>query len=124
MRKTSHSNFQVVGVGFLSYIFGAIISSGGVSLLLIGALGMTTSINGKGVVVFEGLFSLMILLGIVSAASFPLLFTKLKGLELFASLFQAIFLYGLTLTLIAPSLSVMNDCAVGIAFPLSVVGCD
>lgn len=73
---------------------------------------------------YKAIFTLIALGGIVTAAAVSAKLASWWSQPLAASLLLALFLCGLAYGFLARPVSLMNDCHVGLAWPVSAVNCD
>lgn len=85
---------------------------------------MDGSLDGTEATVYKIAFSLIIIVGFIVAATVSLTLANQWKLSLGGSLVVALLLCSLVYWLLANRVSVWNDCAVGLAWPISVGGCD
>jgi hypothetical protein len=115
------------GVGFLAYVVGVTLAFL-LMLLLFQGVGTTGGPPRGGDLTFKIAWSVMaFLIAPGAAAAVAALLSgllHLRGQWLLGSVAIALFLYGLTLGLSARPISVGNECEVGVAWPVSVPGCD
>jgi len=110
--------------GGLGYVFGGAVAAALVEVLVM-AVGTSGDPRG-GDTVFKIAWSAAVFgFGPLVAVAVPLAIgRRLEREALVVAIVLALALYGLTASILALPLSVGNDCRVGVAWPVSVPGCD
>jgi multisubunit Na+/H+ antiporter MnhE subunit len=111
-----------IAIGFVGLVVGIVLDWVGIFLLV---QTMDDSLTGADVTIYQLFFGLITAVGVLAAGLSSLGLASWWRYSPAGSLFAALLLCGLIYAILAAPVSVMNDCAVGLAWPVtSIGGCD